>query len=134
MTYSLAFSQPRLWSAVRDCSAPSDAGEVFPKTYRRHEHDVIARALRDYGRFLDSETRARVASGPHCEGPSPALPQEPIEQQSGGHRQIEALGSARHGNRYLLRRHGADGGRQPLAFRPEQDEGRPTIGTAKILP
>jgi hypothetical protein len=62
MTYSLAFSHPLLWSAVRDCAAPSDAGEVFPKTYRRREHDVIARALRDYGHLLDSETRARVAS------------------------------------------------------------------------
>ena len=69
MTYSLAFSHPRLWSAIRDFSAPSDVGEVLPKTYRRREHDVIARALRDHGHFLDSETRARVASDLSAKAP-----------------------------------------------------------------
>jgi hypothetical protein len=60
MTYALGFSHPRLWHAARRSRAQSDAGEVFPKAYRRREHDVIARALRDYGHYLDRETRARV--------------------------------------------------------------------------
>jgi hypothetical protein len=60
MTYSLGFSHADLWHAVRRAIHRSDAGEAFPRTYRRREHDVIARALRDYGHLLDPETRARV--------------------------------------------------------------------------
>jgi hypothetical protein len=60
MTYSLGFSHAELWHAIGGAFHRSDAGEVFPKTYRRREHDVIARALRDHGHLLDAETRARV--------------------------------------------------------------------------
>jgi hypothetical protein len=60
MTYSLGFSHSDLWHAIGRAFDRSEAGEVFPKTYRRREHDVIARALRDHGHLLDHETRARV--------------------------------------------------------------------------
>jgi hypothetical protein len=60
MTYSLGFSHADLWHAIGRAFHRSDAGEVIPRTYRRREHDVIARALRDYGHLLDSETRARI--------------------------------------------------------------------------
>jgi hypothetical protein len=57
--------QPRLqpcrpWHAIGRTLRRSDAGEVFPKSYRRREHELIARALRDRGHLLDAETRARV--------------------------------------------------------------------------
>jgi hypothetical protein len=60
MTYSLGFSHADLWHAIGRTLRRSDAGEVFPKTYRRREHELIARALRDHGHLLDAETRARV--------------------------------------------------------------------------
>jgi hypothetical protein len=60
MTYSLGFSHADLWHAICRACHRSDAGEVFPKTYRRREHDMIARALRHHGHLLDAETRARV--------------------------------------------------------------------------
>jgi hypothetical protein len=60
MTYSPGFSHADLWHAIGRTFHRSDAGEVFPKTYRRREYDVIARALRDHGHLLDAETRARV--------------------------------------------------------------------------
>ena len=60
MTYSLGFGHAELWQAIGRAFHRSDAGEVFPKTCRRREYDVIARALRDHGHLLDAETRARV--------------------------------------------------------------------------
>lgn len=60
MTYSLGFSHSDLWHAIGRAFDRPEVGEVFPKTYRRREYDVIARALRDHGHLLDRETRARV--------------------------------------------------------------------------
>jgi hypothetical protein len=60
MTYSLGFSHADFWHAIGRAFHHSDAGEVFPRNYRRREHNVIARALRDYGHLLDAETRCRV--------------------------------------------------------------------------
>ena len=60
MTYSLGFNHADLWHAIGRAFHRTDAGEVFPKTYRRREYEVIARALHDHGHHLDAETRARI--------------------------------------------------------------------------